>query len=106
MSIRPDFNTAGFDFTKSNDCVLSIHYSARGGSHYQSYDFLSRIMTMRTGSSDGGCTVVPFSQLDRESLEFMHAKLCKLKGNPPPLPALPDEKPVLPGLRKTRSPIL
>jgi hypothetical protein len=29
---------------------------------------------------------IPLSRLDRESLEFFHAKLIELKGNPPPLP--------------------
>ncbi len=55
---------------------------------YQTYNFLTRMLICNTTETKGGVTVVPFAQLDREVLEFMHAELVKLGGNPPPLPAI------------------
>lgn len=87
MALTPRFNKE-YAATKENDSVLCVAYTTRGSSNYLIYDFMARIMIVRTGSSDGGGHVVPFSQLDRESLVEMREKLVELKGNPPELPAL------------------
>lgn len=90
MPLTPRFNQQ-YAATKENDNVLCVTYSARGSSNYLIYDFMARVMIVRTGSSDGGGHVVPFAQLDRESLVEMREKLIELKGNPP---ELPDTQPV------------
>lgn len=65
---------------------LSFAQSGRGASHYCTFHFLTRTMSLTTGSSEGGVTITPFSQLDREVVEFMHAKLVEMGGHPPALP--------------------
>lgn len=74
---------------KENDYVLSVYYGAQGGSTYIAFDFMTRTMVTRNGSSDGGLCVTPFSQLDRDMLINMRDTLLELKGNPPELP--PEE---------------
>lgn len=72
---------------KENDYVLCLYYGAQGGSTYMAFDFLTRTMVTRNGSSDGGLCVTPFSQLDRDMLINLRDTLVELKGNPPELPA-------------------
>ena len=89
MPLTPRFN-AQYSATKENDNVLCVSYQTRGCTNYLVYDFMARVMIARTGSSDGGSHVTPFSQLDRETLVEMRDKLIELKGNPP---ELPDDRP-------------
>jgi hypothetical protein len=89
MPLTPRFNEQ-YKASKENDNVLCVSYQARGMTSYMLYDFMARVMIVRTGSSEGGGHVTPFSQLDRESLVEMREKLIELGGNPPELPA---EKP-------------
>jgi hypothetical protein len=88
MGLSGYFNTS-YKAAKENDNVLRVSYTVGGNSAYLIYDFLARVMFSRTGSSDGGHFVTPFSQLDRESLVEMHDQLVALGGKPPPLPAEP-----------------
>jgi len=91
MPLTPRFNEQ-YKASKENDNVLCVSYQARGMTSYLVYDFMARVMIVRTGSSDGGSHVTPFSQLDRETLVEMREKLIELGGNPP---ALPPEKPAV-----------
>lgn len=94
MSLSEDFaaaqekaGTGSVTFYPANaGTSLSFQQAGRYSSHYCTYHFLTRTMTMSTGHNEGGITVVPFAQLDREVLEFMHAKLVELGGHPPALP--------------------
>lgn len=86
MSLSADFNASGYKTSKLNDFVLGVSYNYGGGStSYYSFDFLARILTTRTGSSDGGAHVTPFSQLDPDSLETLRERLIELGGRPPAL---------------------
>lgn len=90
-------------FEKSGNFVLEVrmaHHYAH--TTYHGYDFLNRIMVTQNGQSGSSPQVTPFAQLDRESLEFMHAKLCEMGGTPPALPAAPEENPRR-GLAKPRA---
>jgi hypothetical protein len=79
-----------YGLTKENDYTLYAYVSGSGSTTYLKYDFLARILIVVTGSSEGGRQVVPFSQIDRESLEFFRAVLIEKGGKPP---ALPDATP-------------
>jgi hypothetical protein len=46
-------------------------------------------MMVRTGSSEGGITVTPFSQLDRDVIVAARDRLVELGGAPPELPPEP-----------------
>ena len=74
------------DYAKQNESTLRLYID--GTYHY--YNFVMRALLSRTGGSDSGVTVTPFSQLDRESLEFMRDKLIELGGKPPALPAVKE----------------
>jgi hypothetical protein len=86
--VKDQFNNQ-YQIRKDNDYVLSLHYSAQGGSTYISFDFMTRTMITRNGRNEGGLCVTPFSQLDRDMLINMRDMLLELKGNPPELP--PEE---------------
>jgi len=92
-ALSPDFNTSSdkYKFEKNADVVLSVRISTPAATIYQSYDFLGRTLITQNGQTGSSPQITPFGQLDRESLEFMHAKLCELGGRPPALPALPQE---------------
>lgn len=84
MSLAADFNDNDYGTRKINDYVLGVSYNYGGGSTtYYTYDFLARVLTVRTGSSDGGAFVVPFSRLDRDSLDTLRERLVQLGGKPP-----------------------
>lgn len=85
MSLSDHFNN-GYHAQKENNNVLSIKYTVHGSPTYLIFDFMARVMMTRTGSSDGGVNVMPFSALDRETLIAMRDRLVELKGNPPELP--------------------
>lgn len=101
MSLAADFNASGYNTYRVNDFVLGVSYPHGGGSTtYYTFDFLARILTTRTGSSDGGTRVIPFSQLDADSLETLRGRLFELGGNPP---ALTDHS--KPGLSPPKRPL-
>ena len=102
MSIAEHFNTQNYELRKESDQVISSYISMRAGAIYTAYDFAARVMYARTGSSDGGISVTPFDQLDRESLAFFHEKLAELGGKPAPLPWT-TQKPDKPGSGKQLS---
>lgn len=89
MAFSETFNSASSDvtFRKDSDAQLSFFQSSHAGTLYYTYNFLTRTMSCVTGHSHGGVTVIPFSQLDRETLQAMHTKLCDIGGCPPDLPA-------------------
>ena len=90
MSLSDDFNQNGYNAQMINGFVLGVCYSNGGGSSiYHTYDFMARVMVTRTGSSDGGTVVTPFSKLDRGALIAMRDALVDLGGKPPELP--PEE---------------
>lgn len=98
MSLAAEFNDNSYG-RKLNDFVLGVQYSlspSSSTSTYFQYDFMARLLTTRTGSSDGGISVTPFSQLDAESLENLRNRLIDLGGKPPPLPGAMEKT----GLRK------
>lgn len=87
MSLSDEFNANDYRTQKINGYVLGVQYTNGGGSTtYLTYDFLARVMIVRTGSSDGGTAVTPFSLLDRESLISLRDQLMHLGGKPPELP--------------------
>ena len=86
MSLKDQFNDK-YTVRKDNDYVLSLWYSSQGGYVYTAFDFMTRTMITRSGSSDGGLVVTPFSQLDRDMLINMRDTLAELGGKPPELPA-------------------
>lgn len=100
--IAEHFNEKNYEMKKSSDQVLTVSISAFPGTIYTIYDFAARAMYARSGSSDGGVTVTPFDQLDRESLGFFHQKLKDLGGNPAPL-AWETQKHVKPATGKQLS---
>jgi hypothetical protein len=85
MTLIEKFSSDNRSLSKESDCILQI-YLGGNISHYIKYDFLARIAIFSSGSSDGGANAIPFSQLDRESLEFFRAKLIEKGGKPPELP--------------------
>lgn len=85
MDLSKAFNTTQYAATNKSPFVLDLYIETRGGSVYNSFDFLTRSMYTRTGSSEGGVTVTPFAQLDREVLVAMRDKLVELGGTPPDL---------------------
>lgn len=100
MALADQFNS-NYAAKKENDYVLSLYYSSRGGSTYINFDFMTRTMSARTGSSDGGLCVTPFAQLDRDMLITMRDTLVELGGKPPELageapatPAQPQSRPL------------
>lgn len=87
MGLTAEFNK-DYTATRDSDFVLTLRYNTGGYESILSYDFMARVMIMRTsGHGDGGAVVTPFSQLDRETLVEFREALIKLKGNPPELPA-------------------
>jgi hypothetical protein len=87
MSASDDFNANGYKADKINGFVLGVQYPAgNGGTTYMTYDFLARVMIVRTGSSDGGTAVKSFGELDRGSLISLRDRLVAQGGNPPELP--------------------
>lgn len=90
MSLSANFNSSGYTASRVNDYVLGVTYPYSEGSTYLTYhtfDFLARILTTRTGDSAGGGAVIPFSQLDPDSLETLRQRLVDLGGHPPELTA-------------------
>lgn len=82
--------------TNSTPFALDIYYENRAGSTYTTFDFMTRVMLVRTGSSEGGFSVTPFSQLDRDVIVAARGRLVALGGTPPELPPEPGtlSKPV------------
>lgn len=89
MAFHESFNSAATDvtFRKDSAAQLSFYQSSHAGTLYYTYNFLTRTMSCTTGHSHGGVTIIPFSQLDRETLQAMHKRLGELGGCPPDLPA-------------------
>lgn len=86
--MKDQFNNQ-YQARRDNDYVLSLSYTAQGGSTYIAFDFLTRTMVTRNGRNEGGLCVTPFSQLDRDMLINMRDTLIELNGKPPELP--PEE---------------
>ena len=93
MSFVSEFNTAAEK--ASEDCsvinAVSILYATDTGTARveRIYDFLARQMVVSVQVRGGNDTthVVPFADIDRETLGFMREKLVQLGGTPPALPA-------------------
>lgn len=102
-SLGADFSVASdrYRLEKYSDVTLQVRVSTSVTTVYNTYDFVGRILISQTGSTGSSAVITPFSQLDRESLEFMHAQLVKLEGKPPALPPREEEK-VRPALPKPR----
>lgn len=102
-SLNTDFKIASalYKLEKYSDVTLVVRIGSPATPIYNTYDFVGRTLITQTGGTDSSPVVTPFSQLDRESLEFMHAQLVKLNGTPPALPAREEEK-VRPALSKPR----
>jgi len=101
--IAEHFNETNYALRKASDQVLAVTINVPSvSSVYTIYDFTARVMYARTGSSEGGLTVTPFDQMDRESVGFFHQKLQDLGGNPPPLP-WEEQKHAKPGTGKQLS---
>lgn len=104
--LTADFNATNdrYRIQKYSDVTLQVQVSTGASTVYMIYDFVSRVLISQSSSTGGGAAnVTPFSQLDRESLEFMHAQLVKLDGKPPALPPEKDEDARTP-LAKPRAP--
>lgn len=75
-------------FSKKDDAVL--YYKTAGAVDiYHFYDFITRNLYVRFESKDHS-HVIPFRDIDPETLSFMRGKLVELGGNPPPLPSVRD----------------
>ena len=92
MKLSDDFNK-DYSASLNSNGALGLRMSTGGGTNYMVYDFNLRFLTVRTGSSEGGAVVVPFADLDPDSLEALRDKLIELGGNPPELSA--SAKPAL-----------
>jgi len=89
MSLKSTFNSTniGHYFTKVSDHQLEVRILTHNGPNVlTTYDFLARLMYATASSSASSVSVTPFSQIDREALEFFHGKLIDLNGKPPELP--------------------
>lgn len=91
MTLTDSFNK-DYEAKRGSDGTLQLRMSTGGGTNYMVYDFNLRFLTVRTGSSDGGAVIIPFSQLDPDSLESLREKLVELGGNPPALPGAPPSR--------------
>jgi len=91
MKLTDSFNS-DYTATRAGDGALQMRMSTGGGTNYMLYDFNLRLMTVRTGSSDGGAVIIPFSQLDPDSLVALREKLIELGGKPPELPSVPQAR--------------
>ncbi|MDE1152915.1 MAG: hypothetical protein PW788_10300 [Micavibrio sp.] len=87
MSLSESFNN-DYAATKLNSAMLQVQYSSTGGNAYLVYDFNARLLVSRTGAGEGGVTLLPFSQLDPDSLEALRNRLIELGGKPPALPSV------------------
>ncbi|HYD18488.1 MAG TPA: hypothetical protein VEF76_08425 [Patescibacteria group bacterium] len=93
MGLSDAFNS-GYRADKANDYVLTVKYDVAGYTTVLAYDFMARVMTLRTdGYGDGGVRLTPFAQLDRDSLVGFRDELVRQGGKPP---ELPPEAPQLP----------
>ncbi len=95
MSLKDKFNNR-YTARKDNEFVLSLYYSAQGGSTYISFDFLTRTMVTRNSYGDAGLVVTPFAQLDRDMLIDMRDTLVDMGGTPPELGPDPSAAPAQP----------
>jgi hypothetical protein len=90
MSLTAAFND-DYPAEMANSYVLVVQYDVAGYNQVMAYDFKARVMTLRTDDyAEAGVRILPFSQLDRDSLVEMREQLIELGGNPPPLPAEPN----------------
>lgn len=104
--LSSEFNATGdrYRIQKYSDVTLQVQVSTGASTVYMIYDFVSRVLISQSGGTGSGApSITPFAQLDRESLEYMHAQLVKLDGKPPALPAEKDED-ARPALAKPRPP--
>lgn len=76
-SLKDSFNNMGARM--ANASVLSMH----NGAAWVYYDFTNRV---RMTPMEGGQTVTPFTDLDREVLVAARDALIELGGKPPALP--------------------
>jgi hypothetical protein len=99
------FNIPGdrhrYRFEKTSPVTLSVRIWTPMSAVCNTYDFVGRVMIAQTGSTGSSPQIVPFAQLDCESLVFMHAQLTELGGSPPALPA-DAESTTRPALAKPR----
>ncbi len=75
-------------FSKKDDAVL-YYKTIAGADIYHFYDFITRNLYIRFESKDHS-HIIPFRDVDPETLNYMRDKLIELGGNPPPLPAARD----------------
>lgn len=79
-------NDENYEFILENDYVLGVCYNVENAADVRcQYDFVSRLMFNYDGTNQ---QVIPFSQLDPETLHLFWKQLKKLGGKPP---ALPDD---------------
>lgn len=89
MSLTAAFND-DYQTEMVNSYVLTVQYDVAGYTQVLAYDFMARMMTLRTdGYAEAGVRMTPFNQLDRDSLVDMRDELIRLGGKPPALPAEP-----------------
>ncbi len=98
MSLAEEFNAAhpqGEEYDKIKfemySSGMSLYVRCRSGERYI-YNFLTRILSVGSSSSEGGFAALPFSQLDCEVLEFMRDKLIEIGGKPPRLAEKPTPR--------------
>ena len=103
--LSTDFNAANdrYRIQKYSDVTLQVQISTGMATVYMTYDFVGRVLITQSGNTGSSAQATPFSQIDRESLEYMHAQLVKLNGKPPALPAEKDDDARTP-LAKPRAP--
>lgn len=94
MSFSEEFNSVSdqIAFTKESPVSLGQHIRARYCDLMLVYDFAHRLLITATSGKSDHAQVTPFSQLDPEVLEALHAKLVDLGGNPPTLPSVDGQR--------------
>ncbi len=96
MSLTAAFND-DYETEMANSYVLTVKYDVGGYTQVMAYDFMARVMTLRSDDyPEAGLRITPFNQLDRDSLIDMRDELIRQGGKPPALPAEPGtlQKPV------------
>lgn len=71
-------------FKKKDDAVLLYNTTAQADI-YHYYDFITRNLYVRFESKDHS-HIIPFRDIEPDTLAYMRDKLVELGGNPPPLP--------------------
>ena len=89
MSLRDEFNYKDFGSNIQKTSRVAVRWYSSDYCDYH-YNFVTRVLVVTDGSGKS-VSAIPFSQLDRESLDVMREALISLGGTPPALPEEPEK---------------